>query len=101
MGAAIRINPWDADEVANAINEALVMGDNEKYIRWKELYSYISKNTAQNYIANFITDLADVHETVLNSTSTSIPLLPNKVLYDGYYGCVGRRIFVRSRFFSG
>lgn len=45
FGAALRVNPWDIKEVADAIQEALTMGEEEKTSRWEMLYSYISSNT--------------------------------------------------------
>ena len=34
FGCALRVNPWDKQEVAEAIHEALTMGEEEKYSRW-------------------------------------------------------------------
>lgn len=45
FGAAIRINPWDTKEVADAIHEALTMPEEDKYTRWNELMLYVLNNT--------------------------------------------------------
>lgn len=47
FGAALRVNPWDTGEVADAIHEALTMSQEEKEYRWNELYTYVSKNTGR------------------------------------------------------
>jgi trehalose 6-phosphate synthase complex regulatory subunit len=47
FGAALRVNPWDTREVADAIYEALTMSDEDKAYRWKNLNSYVSTNTGR------------------------------------------------------
>ena len=47
FGAALRVNPWDTQEVADAIYEALVMNEEDKTYRWKNLYSYVNTNTGK------------------------------------------------------
>ncbi|KAH6574845.1 hypothetical protein BASA60_005316 [Batrachochytrium salamandrivorans] len=61
FGAAIRINPWDGQEVADAIHEALTMTADEKQYRWNMLYQYVSTNTAQSFAETFVADAARVH----------------------------------------
>jgi len=75
FGAALRVNPWDTREVAEAIHEALIMSEDEKVSRWKELYSYVSSNTAQNYVDTFVSDLVKVHEDMQHRYSIYIPHL--------------------------
>lgn len=48
FGAALRVNPWDTQEVADAIYEALVMNEEDKTYRWKNLYSYVTTNTGNS-----------------------------------------------------
>ncbi|EGF78115.1 hypothetical protein BATDEDRAFT_90772 [Batrachochytrium dendrobatidis JAM81] len=90
FGAAIRINPWDGQEVANAINEALTMSADEKKYRWSMLYQYVSTNTAQSYVESFVSDTARVHIENMSIMSTSIPRLSFKSLYADYISCHSR-----------
>ncbi len=50
FGAALRVNPWNTKEVADAIYEALTMKSEEKTYRWKNLYSYVETNTGEDYV---------------------------------------------------
>ncbi|KAJ3392625.1 Trehalose-6-P synthase/phosphatase complex subunit [Lobulomyces angularis] len=93
FGAALRVNPWDAGEVADAINEAFTMSYEDKLSRWTELYSYVSSNTAQNYVESFVRENQLVHEAIRHKATTSIPLLPLKVVRQAYLCNSGRRIF--------
>lgn len=43
--SALRVNPWNAQEVADAILEALTMSQDEKSYRWQMLYNYVAANT--------------------------------------------------------
>jgi trehalose-6-phosphate synthase len=38
FGCALRVNPWDKQEVADAINEALIMSEEERGTRWKVIF---------------------------------------------------------------
>jgi trehalose-6-phosphate synthase len=51
FGAAIRVNPYDAEEVADGIVEALIMSEEEKLICWTELKRYILNNSGK-YLSN-------------------------------------------------
>ncbi|KAJ3340402.1 hypothetical protein HDU91_000858, partial [Kappamyces sp. JEL0680] len=75
FGAALRVNPWDTQEVADAIYEALVMSEEDKAYRWKNLYSYVTTNTAPQFVKTFLGDLVTRHEENTLALSTSIPRL--------------------------
>jgi trehalose-6-phosphate synthase len=49
FSAALRVNPWDTAEVANAIFEALTMSEEDKQVRWDTLFKYINSNTGIQY----------------------------------------------------
>ena len=93
FGAAIRVNPWDAQEVADGIHDALTMGPDDKDYRWQMLYHYVSTNTAQAYVETFVGDLCRVHKENLATVATSIPKLPRHVLKTEYEHAT-RRVFV-------
>ncbi|TPX37974.1 hypothetical protein SmJEL517_g00258 [Synchytrium microbalum] len=80
FGAAIRVNPWNVTEVAEAIHEALIMPVEEKSTRWKELYDHVRANSAQNYVTTFLGQLGRVHEEMLRTLGGSIPKLPTDVV---------------------
>ncbi|PKC74143.1 hypothetical protein RhiirA1_516604 [Rhizophagus irregularis] len=83
FGAAIRINPWDYQECANAIHEALIISDEEATTKWKELYAYASLNSAQHWTENFVSELEKVHSDMQRRFSIHIPHLnPRSFLGD-------------------
>ncbi|KAJ3970266.1 glycosyltransferase family 20 protein [Lentinula raphanica] len=53
--SCIAINPWDARGTADAINTALNMPKDEARTRWEELHNHVVAQTAQAFVANFLT----------------------------------------------
>ncbi|KAJ4490133.1 glycosyltransferase family 20-domain-containing protein [Lentinula aciculospora] len=52
--SCIAINPWDARGTAEAINTALYMPRAEARTRWEELHNHVIAQTAQAFVANFL-----------------------------------------------
>ncbi|SAM00463.1 hypothetical protein [Absidia glauca] len=85
FGACLRVNPWDyrvsnsmtfkETTLGDAIHEALSMSKEEKASRWKELYKSIEANSAQNFAATIISELAKVHSATGRRFSAQIPPL--------------------------
>ncbi|KAJ3025491.1 UNVERIFIED_CONTAM: hypothetical protein HDU68_007086 [Siphonaria sp. JEL0065] len=84
LGAALRVNPWDTQEVADAIYEALTMGEEEKSSRWREMYSYVSTHTAQSYVHKFVSEIPRVHEELVRMETSHIPLLKPEIVLSAY-----------------
>lgn len=42
LSGAIRVNPWNIDAVADAMDGALVMDESEKQLRHEKHYKYVS-----------------------------------------------------------
>eukprot|EP00803_Ostreobium_quekettii_P004213 evm.model.scf_496.3 EVM.evm.TU.scf_496.3 scf_496:10894-17245(+) len=62
LGAgSILVNPWNATDMAQSIQEALTMGDDERKERHNVNYIHVTKHTAQSWADNFITELNDTH----------------------------------------
>ncbi|KAG0239206.1 hypothetical protein BGX31_002981 [Mortierella sp. GBA43] len=80
LGECLRVNPWNYTEVAEAIHEALVMKDEEKFMRWNELRKHVCTNTAQFWAADFVSELIKVHGDVQRRYSIHIPLLDMQVV---------------------
>ncbi|KIK68474.1 glycosyltransferase family 20 protein [Collybiopsis luxurians FD-317 M1] len=53
--SCIAINPWDARGTAAAINAALIMPRDEAHSRWEELHKHVVTQTAQAFVAGFLT----------------------------------------------
>ncbi|KAI8814676.1 glycosyltransferase family 20-domain-containing protein [Cladochytrium replicatum] len=94
FGAALRVNPWDTREVADAIFDALTMSEEDKLYRWKELYSYVSTNTAQTWVDGFVQEVTKVHEELQHSIASSIPFLPGTMVKNEYWNSNKRILFL-------
>lgn len=59
LGDAIQVNPWDSLGVANAINDALTMPENERLARQNALYNYVTTHNVQSWNHAFLRRLLD------------------------------------------
>ncbi|KAE8663314.1 putative alpha,alpha-trehalose-phosphate synthase 11 [Hibiscus syriacus] len=57
LGGAIRVNPWNIDAVADALNTAITMPDVEKQLRHEKHYRFVSSHDAAYWAQSFIQDL--------------------------------------------
>ncbi|KAI3467499.1 hypothetical protein Pfo_024162 [Paulownia fortunei] len=57
LSGAIRVNPWDTDAVAEAMNMAITMPDTEKQMRHEKHYRYVSSHDVAYWARSFMQDL--------------------------------------------
>nr|GEW16250.1 probable alpha,alpha-trehalose-phosphate synthase [UDP-forming] 9 [Tanacetum cinerariifolium] len=57
LSGAIRVNPWDIESVAAAINSAIVMKEPEKQLRHAKHYRYVSSHDVGYWARSFMQDL--------------------------------------------
>ncbi|WCJ42422.1 Alpha alpha-trehalose-phosphate synthase [UDP-forming] 6 [Euphorbia peplus] len=57
LSGAIRVNPWDVDDVANAIYRGITMADAEKQLRHEKHFKYISSHNIAYWARSFDQDL--------------------------------------------
>lgn len=57
LSGAIRVNPWDIDSVAEAMNLAITMPDSEKRLRHEKHYRYVSSHDVAYWARSFVQDL--------------------------------------------
>ncbi|KAH6770761.1 trehalose-6-phosphatase synthase S8 [Perilla frutescens var. hirtella] len=57
LSGAIRVNPWDIDAVAEAMNMAITMPDAEKQLRHEKHYRYVSSHDIAYWARSFMQDL--------------------------------------------
>uniref|UniRef100_A0A2P2MI57 alpha,alpha-trehalose-phosphate synthase (UDP-forming) n=1 Tax=Rhizophora mucronata TaxID=61149 RepID=A0A2P2MI57_RHIMU len=57
LSGAIRVNPWDVEAVADALNSAITMPDLEKQLRHEKHYRYISCHDIAYWAQSFMLDL--------------------------------------------
>ncbi|KAI9168969.1 hypothetical protein LWI28_004652 [Acer negundo] len=57
LSGAIRVNPWNIDSVADAMDSALEMADQEKQLRHEKHYRYVSTHDVGYWARSFLQDL--------------------------------------------
>lgn len=74
-GHELSVNPWDYRQCADAIKQALEMGDEEKKQRWDHLYTAVMHHTAAHWFNAFLTRLDKAYDEQHRRDTTSIPRL--------------------------
>lgn len=79
---AIHINPWDLSGVADELNNALTMSDENRQSMQKSLHDHVTNKNVQNWISSFLTR----HINVLGSSKTTVstPLLDRALMLETY-----------------
>ncbi|KAI3918505.1 hypothetical protein MKX01_041825 [Papaver californicum] len=57
LSGAIRVNPWNIDAVAEAMDSALVIPESEKQLRHEKHYRYVSTHDVGYWAHSFLQDL--------------------------------------------
>ncbi|KAG6547158.1 hypothetical protein Mapa_011410 [Marchantia paleacea] len=57
LSGAIRVNPWNIDALAEAMNHAITMPESEKHIRHEKHFKYVSTHDVGYWAQSFVTDL--------------------------------------------
>nr|XP_027084685.1 alpha,alpha-trehalose-phosphate synthase [UDP-forming] 5-like [Coffea arabica]XP_027084686.1 alpha,alpha-trehalose-phosphate synthase [UDP-forming] 5-like [Coffea arabica] len=57
LSGAIRVNPWNTDSVAEAMDSALVVSQAEKQMRHEKHYRYVSTHDVAYWARSFLQDL--------------------------------------------
>ncbi|CAO3615110.1 unnamed protein product [Cunninghamella echinulata] len=62
LNGSIIVNPWNTEEMANAIYEAVTMSDEARKSNHQKLYRYVTKYTAAYWGASYVNELRRVSE---------------------------------------
>ncbi|DAZ98383.1 TPA: hypothetical protein N0F65_000702, partial [Lagenidium giganteum] len=93
LSGAIVINPWNTEDVALSIHQALSMCRAEREIRQQKLYRYVSTNTATAWSIDFLGDLTDAVRQ--NRVGSSVlPKLDAKEIVQAYRKAKNRVIIL-------
>ncbi|KAL9275320.1 Alpha,alpha-trehalose-phosphate synthase [UDP-forming] 5-like protein [Drosera capensis] len=57
LSGAVRVNPWNIDSVAEAMDSALTTPENEKQLRHEKHYTYVSTHDVAYWAHSFMQDL--------------------------------------------
>ncbi|KAF4321331.1 hypothetical protein G195_005450 [Phytophthora kernoviae 00238/432] len=93
LSGAIVINPWNTEDVALSIHQALSMCRTEREIRQQKLYRYVSSNTATAWGKQFLEELSEAVEKNRTS-STQLPKLDKKTIVQAYRNAQNRVIIL-------
>lgn len=91
LGDAIHINPWDLTDVAEKINFALTMPEQERERMQAHLYRHVTTHNVQTWISKFIRKVYNVLGE--SSSANSTPLLDRAVLLSKFRSAT-KRLFM-------
>jgi trehalose 6-phosphate synthase/phosphatase len=75
LPGALLVNPWNIDEVGNAIHNALEMTDLDRELKHHKMYGYVMLNTSAAWGVHFIDDLVR-HAASRRNAVAKLVLLP-------------------------
>ncbi|CAI5736831.1 unnamed protein product [Hyaloperonospora brassicae] len=93
LSGAIVINPWNTEDLARSMHQALSMCRTEREIRQQKLYRYVSSNTASVWGRQFLEELGVAVEKNRKS-STQLPKLDKKAIVRAYTSAQNRVIIL-------
>ena len=62
LSGAIRVNPWNTEELATAIHTSLTLSPVERELRHSKLYRYVSSHTAAYWATTFMSEFRDIKQ---------------------------------------
>eukprot|EP00742_Colponemidia_sp_Colp-10_P008523 GILJ01009236.1.p1 GENE.GILJ01009236.1~~GILJ01009236.1.p1 ORF type:complete len:841 (-),score=141.00 GILJ01009236.1:472-2994(-) len=76
LGAgAIRVNPWNVEDMSLALEQALMMPVEEREERHDYTYNYVHTYTAQRWAERFVSDLKEASQDTAEATAAIPPPL--------------------------
>jgi trehalose 6-phosphate synthase/phosphatase len=79
LSHAIQVNPYDVDEVANALNRALEMPDDQRRTRINVMQMRLRKQDSRAWAARFLHDLDKVPHRTFRLEMTGLKRLPSEL----------------------
>ncbi|KAK5988462.1 Trehalose-6-phosphate synthase [Cladobotryum mycophilum] len=89
----LSVNPWDYRQCANAIKQALEMGEDEKTRRWGNLHECVAHQTGAHWFSEFLSRLDRAYDEQHKRDQTSVPRLSIPSVSSKYQGSK-RRLFI-------
>ncbi|CAD0094704.1 unnamed protein product [Aureobasidium mustum] len=62
LNGSIIVNPWNTEELADAIHDAVTMGDEQRSINYQKLAKYVNKYTSAWWGESFVNELTRISE---------------------------------------
>lgn len=62
LNGSLVVNPWNTEELADAIHDAVTMGDEQRAINYQKLAKYVNKYTSAWWGESFVSELTRISE---------------------------------------
>jgi trehalose 6-phosphate synthase len=62
LNGSLVVNPWNTEELADAIHDAVTMGDEQRSLNYQKLSKYVRKYTSAWWGESFVTELRRISE---------------------------------------
>lgn len=93
LPGAVLINPWDVEEVSDAIFQSLEMSELEREMRHQKLYRHVVKHTAAQWGVSFVDDLIK-HSSIRREKAKLLVEMPIEDVLLSYRAAMGKRLFL-------
>lgn len=93
LSGAIVVNPWNTENVALTVHQALGMCRTERELRQQKLYRYVSTNTAKAWGLQFLNALSNAANKNRGDTR-QLPKLDQKAIMESYRNSENRVIIL-------
>lgn len=80
LNGSIIVNPWNADEFAEAIHEAVTMSDQQRALSFGKLEKYVNKYTSAWWGTTFVAEL----EKISDQAKSKMPRSRSQSVQNGY-----------------
>lgn len=75
LSSAIRVNPWNIEELASALHEALTLPERERRLKHQRLFQYVKKHTAAYWAQSFVKELQQIERNIKSRDTTRMQSL--------------------------
>ncbi|KAG9521423.1 glycosyl transferase, partial [Aureobasidium melanogenum] len=79
LNGSIIVNPWNTEELADAIHDAVTMGDEQRSINYHKLAKYVNKYTSAWWGESFVNELTRISEQAEKKLKVKQSQLDGKV----------------------
>ncbi|KAL9103803.1 MAG: hypothetical protein Q9187_008967 [Circinaria calcarea] len=91
LNGSLIVNPWNTEELAGAIHDAVTMGDEQRAINFEKLDRYVQKYTSAFWGQSFVSELTKISEQAEKKTRIRWESMANGVNgVDGVDGVDGQ-----------
>jgi trehalose 6-phosphate synthase len=78
LNGALIVNPWNTEELAGAIHDAVTMSDEQRAINFKKLEKYVFKYTSSWWGESFVSELVRISEHAEKKQKRASVAAPSK-----------------------